>query len=235
MISGPERKAAIRLFLARPEIGRRRISRAAFALYDAAFTHRSFTREGPDGQKGMADNERLEFLGDRVLNLVIAEFLYSGFDEPEGTLSARMEWTKNRNLSHVISTTDPDFPGLIRIGRKQVMTPRIIAGAFEAFIGALYLDAGLETVKKMIGTLFADNIREFSTDTNYKKTLQEYLQKKNLPLPEYELEYREGEPHSPLFLYSVKSGGISLGRGTGRSKSEATQHAARQALERMNL
>jgi len=235
MISETERITAIRKFLARPEIGRRRISRAAFTRYDAAFTHRSYTREGDTGLQGMADNERLEFLGDRVLNLVIAEFLFSVFDEPEGALSVRMEWTKNCNLAYIISTADPAFPGLIRLGRKQVMTPRIIAGAFEAFIGALYLDAGLDTVKKMIDAFFAKNIREFSTDTNYKKKLQECLQKKTLPLPLYELEYREGKPHSPHFSYLVKSGGIPLGRGTGRSKAEATQNAARQALERMDL
>ncbi len=235
MISGLERKAAIRLFLARPEIGRRRISRAAFALYDAAFTHRSYNRKGDTGLRGRDDNERLEFLGDRVLNLVIAEFLFSAFDEPEGALSARMEWTKNRNLANIISTADPAFPGLIRVGRKQIVTPRIISGAFEAFIGALYLDAGLETVKNMIDALFAENIREFSTDKNYKKKLQECLQKKTLPLPVYELEYPEGEPHSPHFSYVVKSGGITLGRGTGKSKSEATQLAAREALEKMAL
>ena len=85
----------------------------------------------------------------------------------------------------------------------------------------------------MIEVFFAESIREFSTDTNYKKKLQESLQKKNLPLPVYELESQEGEPHSPHFSYLVKSGGISLGRGTGTSKAEATQHAAREALEHM--
>lgn len=236
MISETERITAIREFLARPEIGRRRISRAAFTRYDAAFTHRSYTREGDAGLKGiMADNERLEFLGDRILNLVIAEFLFSAFDEPEGALTARMEWTKNRNLAYVISNVDPAFPGLIRVGRKQVLTQRIIAGAFEAFIGALYIDAGLETVKTMIDAFFAENIMEFSTDTNYKKKLQECLQKKTLPLPLYELECCEGEPHSPHFSYLVKSGGITLGRGTGKSKLEATQQAAREALEKMTL
>jgi ribonuclease III len=233
MISESERESAIREFLARPEIGRHRIPRAAFSRYDAAFTHRSYTRERDTPLQETADNERLEFLGDRVLNLVIAEFLVSEFDEPEGPLSARMEWTKNHNLASVISTAVPAFPGLIRVGRNQAMTPRIVAGSFEAFVGALYLDAGISAVKKMIDTFFAGNIREFSTDTNYKKKLQEFLQKKKLPLPVYELESRQGEPHSPRFSYLVKSGGISLGRGIGKSKSEATQYAAREALEKM--
>ncbi|MDD1709177.1 MAG: ribonuclease III family protein [Methanoregulaceae archaeon] len=230
-ISG--RESAIREFLARPEIGKRRISRAAFTRYDTAFTHRSFARERDTDPLTITDNERLEFLGDRVLNLVIAELLYSWFDEPEGSLSARMEWTKNRNLSVVICTVHPAFPGLIRVGRKQVITQRIIAGSFEAFIGALYLDSGIEPVKRMIEAFFGENIRKYSTETNYKKILQEILQKKNLPLPVYELEYKEGEPHSPYFTYLVKSEGIPLGRGKGKNKQEATQHAARNALRKM--
>jgi ribonuclease III len=233
MISESERESAIRDLLACPVIGRRRISRTIFSWYDAAFTHRSYTRERDPGVKEVADNERLEFLGDRVLNLVVAEFLFSEFDEPEGALSVRMEWTKNRNLASVISTAVPSFPELIRVGRKQVVTPRIVAGSFEAFVGALYLDAGIGAVKKMFGTLFAEDIREFSTDTNYKKQLQESLQKKNLPLPVYELLSCQGKPHSPHFSYLVTSGGISLGRGSGESKSEATQQAAREALEKM--
>lgn len=230
-ISG--RESAIREFLARPEIGKRRISRAAFSRYDTAFTHRSFVRERTTDSLTITDNERLEFLGDRVLNLVIAELLYSWFDESEGALSARMEWTRNRNLAVVICGAHPAFPGLIRVGRKQVITQRIIAGSFEAFIGALYLDSGLDPVKKMVRAFFADDIRKFSTDANYKKRLQEILQKKNLPLPVYELEYKEGEAHSPHFTYLVKSEGIILGRGKGMNKQEATQHAARNALRKI--
>lgn len=235
MISESRRRAAIRAFLARPEIGKRRISRLAFARYECAFTHRSFARESGAGEGRIEDNERLEFLGDRVLNLVIAEFLFSGYGEREGFLTVRMEWTKNRNIASVISKTYPLFPGLIRVGRNQTVTPRIIAGAFEAFIGALYLDVGLDAVKKMISTSFAENIREFSTDTNYKKRLQETLQKKKFLLPVYHLESSEGTPHCPFFSYLVKSGEIFLGRGTGRTKSEATQQAARDALEKMDL
>jgi ribonuclease-3 len=235
MESGPNRAAAIREFLRRPEIGRQRISPSAFMMYDASLTHRSYAKERSSDNEEVADNERLEFLGDRVLNLVVAEFLFSVFDEPEGSLSFRMEWTKNRNLASIISSAAPSFPGLIRLGRNQALTPRIIAGAFEAFVGALYLDAGLGGVKKMIENFFAENIRKFSTNTNYKKTLQEHLQKINLPLPAYELEKNEGLPHSPLFIYVVRSGGTLLGRGIGRSKTEATQNAALDALRRIHI
>jgi ribonuclease-3 len=231
MESEPNRAAAIRELLRRPEIRRRRVSPDAFRVYDASLTHRSYAKERNGFHGEVTDNERLEFLGDRVLNLVIADFLFSEFDEPEGSLSLRMEWTKNRNLASVISSAAPQFPGLIRLGKNQALTPRILAGAFEAFIGALYLDAGLDTVKRMVITLFSENIQKFSTNTNYKKNLQEHLQKQNLPLPVYELEHREGQPHSPRFSYVVLSGGRTLGKGTGKTKSEATQNAARNALE----
>ena len=138
MISESERESAIREFLARPEIGRQRISRAAFARYDAAFTHRSYARERESVPKGIADNERLEFLGDRVLNLVIAEFLFSRFDEPEGALSARMEWTKNRNLASVVSAAAPCFcrtyPGRAKTGDDTKDRSRIIRGIYRGIV-----------------------------------------------------------------------------------------------------
>ena len=174
MKSESNRAAEIRNLLMRPEIGRRRISPASLRVYDVALTHRSYAKEQCGYDNVVSDNERLEFLGDRVLNLVIADFLFSTFDEPEGSLSLRMEWTKNRNLALVISSAAPQLPGLIRLGKNQALTPRIVAGAFEAFIGALYLDAGLDTVKKMVVMLFSENIQTFSTNTNYKKSLQEY-------------------------------------------------------------
>jgi len=234
MKSESNRAAEIRNLLMRPEIGRRRISPASLRVYDVALTHRSYAKEQCGYDNVVSDNERLEFLGDRVLNLVIADFLFSTFDEPEGSLSLRMEWTKNRNLASVISSAAPQLPGLIRLGKNQALTPRIVAGAFEAFIGALYLDAGLDTVKKMVVMLFSENIQTFSTNTNYKKSLQEYLQKQNLPVPVYELERFEGLPHSPLFSYVVKSGERMLGKGVGKNKSEATQNAARNALSGMS-
>lgn len=223
-----DREAAIREILALPEIGRKRISSVAFARYDAALTHRSFVKEGGSGTD--TDNERLEFLGDRVLNLVVAEFLYREFREPEGSLSARMEWTKNRNLAVVISRALPSLPRLIRLGQNQALTPGIVAGACEAFVGALYLDAGLPAARGMITSLFSASILTFPTDTNYKKRLQEQLQAEGRPAPTYEIEWRRGKPHTPLFSYRVLSGETLLGTGSGRSKSEATQMAALNGL-----
>jgi ribonuclease-3 len=123
-----DRRESLRLFL--KKLGRARISPEALEQYDRALTHRSAVREIGDG----GDNERLEFLGDRVLNFIIAEYLYETFSEAEGELTARMEFTKNRNLARLISASGTGFENLILTGKGQVKTPRIIAGSFEPFI-----------------------------------------------------------------------------------------------------
>jgi len=227
MIIDGERERLLRAFLTCPAIGQRRAGPEALDRYHRALTHRSYTRE----RGGTSDdNERLEFLGDRVLNLIVAEVLFQNYPGQEGDLTARMEWTENRNLARAVVAADIGFEDLILVGSRQEKTPRIIAGAFEAFVAALYLDLGLARTKTIIGRLMADEIRNFRTDRNYKKILQEYLQKKDHPLPEYQLEERSGAHHHPRFSYVVMIDGEVIGRGKGRSKAEATQNAAREAL-----
>lgn len=222
-----ERERVLRAFLSSPAIGRRKAGPEALERYHRALTHRSYTRE-----TGMlaGDNERLEFLGDRVLNLIVAEFLFRTYPGTEGDLTARMEWTENRNLARAVIAAGIGFEDLILVGSRQEKTPRIIAGAFEAFVAALYLDIGLARTKTIIGRLMDGEIRNYRTDRNYKKSLQEYLQKQNRPLPEYQLGERTGAHHHPIFSYVVMVDGKVIGRGTGRSKAEATQNAAREAL-----
>jgi ribonuclease-3 len=227
MIIDGERERLLRAFLSGPAIGRRRAGPEALERYHRSLTHRSYVRE-TDVPSG--DNERLEFLGDRVLNLIVAEFLFRSYPGSEGDLTMRMEWTENRNLARAVTAAGIGFEELILVGNRQEKTPRIIAGAFEAFVAALYLDLGLARTKTIIGRLLADEIRNYRTDRNYKKSLQEYLQKRDRPLPEYQLGERSGTPHHPRFSYVVTIDGDVIGRGTGRSKTEATQNAARAAL-----
>jgi len=227
MIIDGERERLLCAFLSSPAIGRSRVGSEALERYHSAMTHRSHMRETGETS---GDNERLEFLGDRVLNLIVAEFLFLNYPGPEGDLTARMEWTENRNLARAVTAAGIGFEELILVGSRQEKTPRIIAGAFEAFVAALYLDLGLERTKTIIGRLMADEIRNYRTDRNYKKSLQEYLQKQDRPLPEYQLEERSGAHHHPRFSYMVIIDGEVIGRGTGRSKAEATQNAAREAL-----
>lgn len=225
-----ERELLLRAFLANTVIGRRRPGAEALTRYHQALIHRSYTRESGVSS---GDNERLEFLGDRVLNLIVAEFLFRNYPEPEGELTTRMEWTKNRNLARAVTASGIGFEDLILVGSGQEKTPRIIAGAFEAFVAALYLDLGLARTTIIVRRLMADEIRKYRTDRNYKKILQEYLQKQDSPLPEYTLVEQAGVPHHPRFTYTVAVGGKVIGRGSGRSKADATQNAAREALIRL--
>lgn len=227
-----DRIRLLRDFLSSPPIRRRRVDDRALGRYHEALVHRSFIREC--GKPGSSDNERLEFLGDRVLNLVVAEFLYWTYPEPEGELTARMEWTENRNLARAVSALVIGFEDLVLVGSNQEKTPRIIAGAFEAFVAALYLDLGMARTKAIIVELMSGSIREYRTDRNYKKMLQEHFQKQNRSLPTYLLEDRSGTPHHPSFTYVVTVDAEIIGKGVGRSKAEATQNAARQALNRLN-
>jgi ribonuclease-3 len=227
-----DRIRLLRDFLSGPPIRRRRVDDRTLARYHQSLVHRSFIRE--EDASGSGDNERLEFLGDRVLNLIVAEFLYQTYPGSEGELTARMEWTENRNLARAVTALDIGFEDLVLVGISQEKTPRIVAGAFEAFVAALYLDLGMIRTKAIVLQLMAEEIREYRTDRNYKKILQEYFQKQNRPLPAYALEDRSGVAHQPSFTYVVTVDGEIIGRGVGRSKAEATQNAARQALNRLN-
>jgi ribonuclease-3 len=226
-----DRKRSLRNLL--KKLGRPRVSAKALERYDQALTHRSYLCEN-NVKPAQKDNERLEFLGDRVLNLTIAEYLYLSFPGAEGELTARMEWTKNQNLASLVVSSGTGLDELIRTGKGQVKTQRIIAGSFEAFIAAFYLDAGLEKTKKLISMFFPENTGDFGISRNYKKMLQELVQKQNLSLPLYELERREGAAHQPSFFYVVRVEGRVIGRGSGKTKTEATQNAAHDALQRID-
>jgi ribonuclease-3 len=221
-----DRRESLRKLL--KKLGRVEVSTVSLERYHRALTHRSYIRE-QGGKEG--DNERLEFLGDRILNFVVAEYLYSTFSETAGELTARMEFTKNRNLALLIAASRIGLEELILTGKGQEKTPRLIAGAFEAFIAAFYLDIGLGRTKKLIFRFFPEDITGFGISRNHKKVLQEYLQKKGLPTPHYELESREGADHQPWFVYVVRVEGNVVGRGAGKNKTDATQNAARNAMK----
>ncbi len=229
-----ERINDLKTFLETAPVFRRQVSGEGIELYNLAFTHSSWIKEHfKDCGNGSyrADNERLEFLGDRVLNLIVAEYLFSCYEMDEGAMTGRMEVTRNRNLARIIKDLDIGFEYLILVGTGQKKTPGIVADAFEAFIGALYLDCGLLETRRIVLDLVRDEIRSFSPDRNYKKKLQEYLQKSRRPLPVYELAERSGPDHGPVFMYRVWVGDTVLGTGTGLTKTEATQNAAKSAFD----
>lgn len=202
-------------------------------LLALALTHRSISSE----DSSRPDNERLEFLGDAVLQLAVTDHLYARFPElAEGKLAkVRAGVVSKPTLadvartidlgSHVDLTAAEDRTG----GRDK---DSIMADAMEAVIGAVYLDSGLEAAAALVLRLWGDRIDDRAKRPglkDYKTRLQEVLAKDGRR-PEYVTE-RSGPDHQPTFVAQVEVDGILLGTGSGRSKKEAEQGAAEQALE----
>jgi ribonuclease III len=205
-------------------------------LLTLAFVHRSFVNE----YRGLVNdhNERLEFLGDAVLGMLITEFLYLTLPhQPEGQLS--------RLRSHVVEAkTCASFSQQLGIdqylllGRGEKMSEErgrlsILADLFEALIGAIFLDRGLADVKKFIFYHFQPAILALLEEPskNWKAELQEYTQKIYQQTPTYDLLKVSGPDHQKHFLVAVMLKGKEIGRGQGLSKKEAQQAAAEQALK----
>ena len=206
---------------------------ANVALLRCALTHASATR-GAGG--GPTSYERLEFLGDRVLGLIIARLLFSRFpEEAEGDLARRLAaLVRKQTLADVAGELGLgryiDFgPGEQEAGGAE--NPSMLADACEAVIGALYLDGGLEAAERFVlphWTPYLEAERRPPQDA--KTALQEWAQGRALPLPVYEEVAREGPPHEPLFTVEVRVEGLPPAIARGRSKRSAEQAAAERLL-----
>jgi len=207
------------------------------ALLERALTHKSFANELRNATE---HNEKLEFLGDAVLDLVVGEFLYEKFpNDTEGGLSKKRASIVNEEVLSELAL-DMGLNKLMHLGKGEAQTggaqkPRLIASSFEAIIGALYLDGGFAVTKDFIR-------KEFSTLTekvcgsedfekDYKTRLQELVQKSLKETPKYEVLAEEGPPHDREFLVCVKVKEEVWAQGRGRSKKNAEQAAAKNALE----
>jgi len=226
-----KRKTTILAFLAQPQIGVTDIPDDVLARYDRAFTHRSYAHENPCGLLPRPDYERLEFLGDRILNFIVAEYLLCTFQCSEGALSKRMEATKNEHLGTIVPGTGIGLEDLILLGAGQPLIPSLIADVFEAFICALYLHVGLDRTRAIVLGLVADDIFHFDPSGNTIGRLQERLQQDYLGLPEYRTISRNGPDHDPTFVSAVTVAEHFSAFGTGGSKAGAKKEAARVALE----
>jgi ribonuclease-3 len=205
-------------------------------LLRLALRHRSWCAENG----GLESNERLEFLGDSVLGLVITDHLYRTYpDQPEGVLAQRRaELVSTVMLADV--ARELDLGSDIRLGRGEEATggrdkPSILADALEAFFGAVYLDGGFDAATILIVSLFRERIcdvaaEEFTTD--HKSRLQELAAHRYGQLPEYELA-GSGPEHAKTFTASVTVNGCVWGTGEGRTKKQAEQHAAEVAYDRL--
>lgn len=202
------------------------------AHLEAALVHRSYTAENPD----VPDNERHEFLGDAVLQLVVTDFLFEHFPTMrEGEMAkVRAACVNRAELAEVARHLDLGGHILMGVGEEASggrTKDSILADAMEAVLCAVYLDAGLETSRKVILSHWSDRIRakaEAPGRRDFKTRLQERLAADGLR-PEYDVS-DEGPDHAKVFSATVSVGGRILGAGRGRSKKEAQQEAARAAL-----
>ena len=206
-------------------------------LLHEALTHQSAvpSRDTPD-----ASYQRLEFLGDRVLGLVVAELLLSRFpEEPEGDLARRLAaLVRKESLATVAK--DLDLGRFLILAKGEIeagehRNPALLADSCEAVIGALYLDGGLEPARAFIVRHWTPLLEAAPAPPQDSKTkLQEWAQGRGLPLPAYREVGRRGPDHEPVFDVEVSVQGQAPARGEGRSKRLAEQSAARALLEALD-
>lgn len=228
---GLDRGAQVRALLARPPFGITDITDTALLLYDRALTHRSYANGGEYQAETADDNERLEFLGNYVLDFVIADHIYGEYDLPPGEMNRRLQVTRNTKLADIVRRQGLGIDGVIR-RRGQAPNDSIIADAFEALIGAIYIDRGIDAAREVVLAIFEDEIAGCDTRRNYRGRLQEYAAQKNLGGIDYAYR-RMGPGSSPVWTARVTVGGAFFGRGEAPTKQGAAMLAAREALGRL--
>jgi ribonuclease-3 len=209
------------------------------SLLELALVHGSYLNENPGAFP--ASNERLEFLGDAVLGLVIAESLYQAFqDSPEGELTRlRSALVRRETLARIagqIGLGDYLYLGVGEEGGGGRRKPANLAGAFEALVAAIYLDQGLNASRSFINVLVYEGMYSQATravETDYKSKLQEMMQANRQVTPSYHLIEAVGPDHARQFTVEVKVGDTVLGQGSGKTKKAAEMEAARIALEKL--
>ena len=210
------------------------------ALYEQALKHRSRLRGQPNSH--LYSNERLEFLGDAVLGFVVAEYLYVHFPEqPEGFLTRlRAKLVNGQALAQYADQIDLGALILMSTNMAQAdgrQNQTILADAFEAVIGALYLDQGIDAARLFIHrTMLLDvDLRALAAQRdNYKSVLLEYAQAEGWEQPSYRVVEEEGPSHDRRFTVEVVVRGAVYGTGRARSKKSAEQKAARIALQTLH-
>ncbi|WII70970.1 ribonuclease III [Bdellovibrio sp. 22V] len=207
------------------------------ALLERALTHKSYANEL---KNTIEHNEKLEFLGDAVLDLVVGQFLFERFpNDTEGGLSKKRASIVNEEVLSELAL-EMGLNKRMLLGKGETLTggatkPRLISSSFEAIIGALYLDGGFDVAQAFIRQEFtplAERVcgtEDFEKD--YKTRLQELVQKALKETPRYEVLAEEGPPHDRQFLVCVKVKEEVWAQGRGRSKKNAEQSAAKLALE----
>ena len=205
------------------------------SLLENALTHSSYANEHRG--KSLPSNERLEFLGDSILGLVVADHLFRNYpDLPEGDLTRiRASLVCESSLVEVAKALE--LGKHLKLGRGEESgggreRPSILADAVEAVLAAVYLDSGIGQARKLINRLvLSQNWEAHTASRDYKTALQELVQRESGQVLSYHLTGESGPDHAKTFQMEVQRNGQRLGTGTGRSKKEAEQAAARAALQ----
>ena len=210
-----------------------------YSFSDASLLLRALTHVSYDREKSVGHNEVLEFLGDAVLDLAISDVLIRSFPQKsEGDLS-RMRAALVNSVVLAEKAALLNLGALLRLGKGEERSggrdkPSILAGAFEALLGAIYRDGGYEAARRLVERYFAADVREKSLgQQDYKTRLQEISQMLFHAPPSYRLVSESGPDHDKCFVTEIAVGGNVLGEGNGKTKKQSEQEAAKQALEKL--
>lgn len=208
-------------------------------LLTQVFVHRSYLNEHRSFP--LEHNERMEFLGDAVLELVVTEHLYRSYDSPEGQLTNwRSALVKGETLSECARELNMEEHLLLSKGESRGVGKArqlILANVFEAFVGALYLDGGYKRAQAFVKKVLLvklDEIIEKELYLDPKSRFQELMQDRNTQTPTYRVLKEEGPDHNKMFKVGVYVGAQLMGSGSGASKNKAQQEAARDALNKIS-
>jgi ribonuclease III len=213
------------------------LSFSNLALLTRALTHRSYVNE----YESVEDNERLEFLGDAVLDFIVGAWVYNRFPEmPEGDLTKiRSALVRNDQLAKFARKLE--LGQALRLGRGEASSggrnrDNLLGSAFEALIGALYLDAGLDAVHIFVKPILEDVYESILNQIQDPKSeLQEWTQSQKMGAPHYRVVSTNGPDHAVTFEMTVEIAGVEKGRGSGTSKSGAEHAAAKDAMKNLGL
>ena len=209
------------------------------ALFENAFTHRSYLNET---KEKITSNERLEFLGDSILSFIVSTYLYQTYPHyDEGVLTnLRSQLVNTKSLAAIAKELDFGKYLLLSKGEEESkgrQNESLLANCFEAYIGALFLDQGIEEVREFLSLTLFPQVEGYVTNRLFKdpkSLLQEFVQAQKQNSPSYKVLHEEGPPHAKVFTVGVFVGTNKLGEGVGKSKQEAEESAAKLALEKLH-
>lgn len=207
----------------------------SYETFLLAMTHSSYANEHQ-----LKHNERIEFLGDSILGMLVAEYIYTNFENmPEGNMS-KLRATYVCEDANAKYAKEIGIDQLLLLGKGEEQTggrtrPAVLSDAFESFLGAIYLEGSIDEVRKLLKVVVFPHVLAINEVQfiDYKSRLQEYVQAETRSALEYRLDNVQGPPHQRIFTMSVYLENMKLGTGVGKTKKDATQEAAKSALKKM--